>query len=374
MAENRFGRDAVKKPTCPFCGLIVEKPRELPTRMPNEMPLGTCSCGAVFACDETGHNIGIAQLDALLFSCNMDSDLAWGLVPGDDYIQEIVERYDRVKHLIVPGGVYEGRRVAGALFFVRLHKDVREVTDEGVKKRMKKASSPGLSESASPAISVKGLSKKEIEDCVSRFDAQPILGTALHDKKLLPHLQRLLYSGDDLLRKRAALIMGQVCSIVGKENPAVVSKLLQRLFTAVNDTAAFTWGAFEAIGEIISRKPELFSGYIPYLYQFLEDDTRRAQALETMGRIALDNPELLRKVTFRFISFLNDPDPQVRGLSSWLLGNLGAYEAADLLEGLLEDGSEIRMFREGFISNFTISQIVSEALEKIRTEKDQAGS
>jgi len=372
MAENRFGREAVKKPTCPFCGLPLARPRELDTRMPNEMPLGTCSCGAVFACDETGHNLGIAQLDALLFSCNMDSDLAWGLLPDDDYREAIVERYDRVNHLIVPSGVYEGRRISGALFFIRLHADVREVTAEGVEKRFSKTPEIKTEKETAPAATI-SLSKKDVEKCVNDFDAETLLEAARGDKKILRHLQRMLYSGDDLFRKKAAELLGLVCAQVGRKDPGAVSKLLQGLFTAVGDTAAFTWGAFEAIGEIISRKTDLFGGYIPYLYQYLQDETRKAQAIETMGRIAIENPALLRKVTFRFLTFLDDPDPRVRGYSAWLLGNLRAYEAMDLLEKMLKEKDEVQIYGNGRLESLPISKVVSESIEKIRNSDSGQG-
>ena len=108
MIETKFlGRDIIKEPTCPFCGMPVEKPKELSTRMPGEMPVGVCSCGAVYACDETGHNLGSAMIEALVFGCDMDADLAWGLLPDDDYAEEIVEHYDFVTHCIVPGGFFE---------------------------------------------------------------------------------------------------------------------------------------------------------------------------------------------------------------------------------------------------------------------------
>jgi len=67
MIESKFiGRQVIKKPTCPFCGIFIEKPKELSTRMPGEMPVGSCSCGAVYACDETGHNLGSAMIEALV--------------------------------------------------------------------------------------------------------------------------------------------------------------------------------------------------------------------------------------------------------------------------------------------------------------------
>jgi len=140
MYNTHFhGREPIKKPACPFCGsLLLERPKELTTRRPGDMPVGSCSCGAVYACDESGRNMGSALIEALVFGCNMDWDLAWGLVPEDDYQWDVLDNYDLNNHLVIPGGFYESRRIAGALFFVRLHKDVQEVTSEGVMKSLAK--------------------------------------------------------------------------------------------------------------------------------------------------------------------------------------------------------------------------------------------
>ena len=183
MFESKFfGRDPVKRAACPFCGQIVEKPQELTTRRPGEMPLGACSCGAVYACDETGHNLGSAMIEALVFGCDMDWDLAWGLLPEEDYLAEIVEHYDINSHLIIPGGAYEGRRIAGALYFIRMHKDIQEVTSNGVEKRLKEA------HNAQPALPSKqkrqkSLTKKQVERLVKEYQFEPILDAAKQDKK-----------------------------------------------------------------------------------------------------------------------------------------------------------------------------------------------
>ena len=324
MFESKFfGRDPVKKATCPFCGQLVERPKELSTRRPGEMPVGACSCGAVYACDETGHNLGSAMIEALVFGSDMDWDLAWGLLPEEDYLAEIVENYDLKSHLIIPGGTYEGRRIAGALYFIRMHKDIQEVTSDGVEKRLKEArNTPFVSGSRQKRQ--RALTKKQVEALVGEYRIGPILEAARQDKKVIRYIQRLIYSGDPQARNRAAEILGLACAAVAEKDPGVVSKLLQSLFYSLTDTAAYPMGALETIGQIISQRPDLFGGYTPQLYQFMGDNARKARVLEALGRIAESSPEILRKHTFHFFSFLQDPDPLVRGYASRLLGNLGA--------------------------------------------------
>jgi len=328
------------------------------------MPVGLCSCGAVYACDETGHNLGSAMIEALVFGCNMDWDLAWNLLPGEDYQEEIVKQYDYFNHLIVPGGFLESRRISGALFFIRLHEDVQEVTSESVWKTLETAT-PIV-----PKVMVKhdrkmSLSKKEIEELVKKFRLKAILRIAREDKRIIRNLQRLLYSGDDLFRQRAAEILGQVSAVIAESDSGAISKLLQRLFTSIMDSAASSWGAFEAIGEIISHKTELFAGYIPQLYQFLADKTQRAQVLQAIGRIARSRPDLILKTHTSFIPFLQDPDPLVRGYTAWLLGNLGARKAIEDLKKLRDESNEIYVYENRKLKKKTVGKIALEAIEKL---------
>lgn len=329
------------------------------------MPVGSCSCGAVYACDETGHNLGSAMIEALVFGCNMDWDLAWSLSPGEDYQQEIIENYDLQTHLIVSSGSYEGRRISGALYFVRLHKDVLDATAEGIEKRLTKAIPPNKVRAKSRDAIKHPLSKGMIEELVNTYQLEPILAAAYEDKKIIRYLQRLLYSGDDLLRRRAAETLGKACAIIGETDPSIVSKLLQGLFYSISDTAAFPLGAFEAIGEIIGHRPDLFGGYAPQIYQFLSDKTRRADALEALVRIAKSGPTLLRKHTFYFFDFLKDSEALVRGYAALLMGNLGAYEAKQDIQMLLEESQEIEIYEEGVIQKKTVGQVASEALTRL---------
>ncbi|UCF83299.1 MAG: PBS lyase, partial [Desulfobacteraceae bacterium] len=203
---------------------------------------------------------------------------------------------------------------------------------------------------------------------VKEFKVDQIVSVAGEDKKIIRNLQRLLYSGDDLFRRRAAEVLGQVSAIIAENNPGAISKLLQRLFYAITDTAASSWGAFEAIGEILSHKIELFAGYIPQLYQFLADESRRPQVLQTLGRIAKSRPDLMRKVTFHFIPYLSDSDPLVRGYAAWLMGHLSAAEAREDLEKLREDPHEIHIYENGQMEKKTVGEVASGALQVLRAE------
>lgn len=362
---SRFQReDIISRPSCPFCGGLIERPKELAARMPHEMPVGACSCGAVFACDVTGHNLGTAMIEALVFGCNGDWDLAWGLLPEDDYLEKTVENYDFEKHLIVHGGVYGGRRIAGVLYFIRMHQDIREVTEEGGRRLLEKAtsSSPGLPRKRGGKTS---FDKKEVEDLVRAYRLEPLLIMADQDRRIIRHMQRLLYSVDKPLRWRAAEALGMVSARVALDDPGAISRLLQGLFTALSDTAASSWGALDAIGEIIGSSPEQFAGYIPQLYQLSRDRRLLAGILRALANIAAKRPDTIRRYAFRFIPILKDPDPEIRGYTVILLGHLAAREAREDLTGLLDDQEVIEIYRDGDIEARILGDLATEALERL---------
>jgi len=363
--EGRFlRRDIISKPSCPFCGMVIEKPKELTTRRPNEMPVGACSCGAVYACDVTSHNLGTAMIEALVFGCNGDWDLAWDLLPEEDYLEKQVENYDFETHLIIHGGVYIGRRIAGTLYFIRLHHDIREVTEEGTRRLIEKAA-PVSKDSSSRKRGSKAFTKRQVEVMVKDYQMDALLDLASQDHRIIRDLQRLIYSVDRLTRSRAAEAMGKACALIAQKEPSIISRRLQGLFTAITDTAASSWGYIGAIGEIICHNPGQLAGYIPELYWLMRDRSLLPEVLDALGKIAQKKPEAMTKNSHQFIPLLQDSDPGIRGFATILLGNLKAHEAKDDLSKLLDDTASVEVYRDGAIESLTVRQLASEALEKL---------
>ena len=316
-AKGFMSKELTYRPECPFCSMTVNKPQELETRRLEEMPVGTCDCGAVYACDVTGHNLGSAFIEALVFACNMDWDLAWSLYPGEDYLERLVEHYDLTSHLIIPGGSFNGRKVRGALYFIRMEDDIQEVTTGGVKRRITR--STPVEPALTPEEAVKkAFTRTDVEKMVASYQLSALLALAGEDKRLIRDLQRLIYSSDELLRLRTADILGQVSAIIVQRNPGFISNLLQRLLNSVSDSAASSWGAIDVIGEIIGNSPEQFMSYTPRLYQFLEDEKLRPLIIKAIGRAAKARPHLIRQSIFRFIPYLSDPNPETRGYAAIL--------------------------------------------------------
>jgi hypothetical protein len=358
MVGRFFGKDIMTKPTCPFCGMVIQRPDQVPSR---EMPMGVCSCGAVYACDVTGHNLGSAMIEALVYACTGDWDCAWDLTPDEDYLDKQLKNYDFETHHIIHGGVYEGRRITGVLYFIRLNKPVAEKASPVRAERPV----PPNAATASPRAPRRSSSKQEVEDLIRDYDLEPLLDMAAQDNRVLRDVKRLLYSAEKLFRWRAAEALGKISSVIVQKDPGAISKLLQGLFTSVSDTAASSWGSVDAIGEIISALPDHFSGFLPQLVQISRDPSLLPEVLRAMGRIAGTRPDLLRRFSYPMIPLLRNPDSEVRGYAAILLGHLKAYEAKEDLIKLKEDMTAIDIYRTGQIEKTALHQLATESLAKL---------
>jgi hypothetical protein len=67
---------------CPFCDNYLAAPVEINIKN-LEITGGICTCGAVYALDRTGHNLGEIYMDALTFACKGDIDKSLSLDPED---------------------------------------------------------------------------------------------------------------------------------------------------------------------------------------------------------------------------------------------------------------------------------------------------
>jgi len=318
--------EAAVKPWCPFCGSNVGKPTEAMQRKMTEFPVGTCDCGAVYVSDATGHNVGSAMVECLVYACNDDWDLAWELIPEDDYLSGRVEDYDDVTHQVVPKRNLDGRACRGVLYFVRLHKEVVEIAERFKKKQELALQSnpedpragtiiPEVEPELDPHRVRKRTSKREVKELVSQGDIDALVELSLDDKRTLRFLQRLLYQPDAAGRYRTAWIIGQVCARISTREPGPVADLLHRLFEACSDSAATPWGMVEAIGAIIAQRTDIFGAFTRHLLNFLGDSVTREAAIWGLGEIAALRPDLIRNTPFYSIfHFLEHDNPVVRGL------------------------------------------------------------
>lgn len=378
-----MSKEKIKKnPWCPFCGQKVGRATEAVTRKMTEFPIGNCQCGAVYSCDPTGHNIGAAMVETLVHACGDNWDLAWELMPEDDYLTGRVENYDEVTHQVVDIKNIDGRPVRGVLYFVRLHTEMSELANRLREKKatlIDTAIAPTLPAAAvevEPARDKKRVrlkaTKQMVRDLVDTTDIDTLVNLCLDDKKTLRLLQRLLYDPIEESRWRIAWIIGRISARVATREPGQVSELLHRLFEACSDSAATPWGMVETIGYIISGRPEIFGAFTRYLLRYLGESSTQVQVLWALAEIALKRPDLIRDTPFyNLFHFLKHPDPQVRGQVARLFGRIKATEVALQLMALKDDHAELTIREEGVAVTTTVAAVATKAVATIHGGKKE---
>ena len=376
MAEQSRGT----RPWCPFCGATIKRPREAVQRRMNEFPGGRCACGAVYVADATGHNVGAAMVECLVAACGDDWDLAWELIPEDDYLTGRLDDYDEQTHQIIDTRNIDGRAVRGVLYFVRLHRDVAEVAERARKKQQALAASQGQASIPQPqrksgAARDTGrpkqrATKTKVRQMAAEQDLEGLVTLALDDKRTLRFLQRLLYQREGIERYRLAWLIGQVCGRLATPEPGVVADLLHRLFEACVDSAATPWGLVETIGAVIAIRPDIFGAFTRHLLNFMGDTSMQEGVLWGLGEIACRRPDLIRNTPFyATFHFLGHEQAMIRGLMVRLLGRIQAREALFQIMSLQQDDSPLTLLDQGQVRQSAVGELAAEAVALIQQDK-----
>jgi hypothetical protein len=369
----------IVRPWCPFCGQKVGRATHAPVRKMTEFPVGRCQCGAVYTSDATGHNVGAAIVETLVYACNDNPDFAWELMPEDDYLTGRIENYDERLHQVVATKNVDGRAVRGVLYFVRLHTDIQNIA-ERIKEKKAEAVQRSLgvtpdnkTGSIEPAPDEKRVrrkaNKKLVKELVDQEDIDTLVALCFDDKKTLRLMQRLLYDPLEKNRWQVAWTIGRVTARTSTREPGPVSELLHRLFEACSDSAATPWGMVETIGYVISLRTDIFGAFTRHLLNYISEPSTQNQTLWALAEIADKRPDLIRDTPFyNLFHFLQHPKPQVRGQVARLMGRIKAKEATLQLMQLGTDNEEFWYCTDGKLVSSTVAEAARSALQVIQGE------
>jgi hypothetical protein len=369
----------IVRPWCPFCGQKVGRATHAPVRKMTEFPVGRCQCGAVYTSDATGHNVGAAIVETLVYACNDNPDFAWELMPEDDYLTGRIENYDERLHQVVATKNVDGRAVRGVLYFVRLHTDIQNIA-ERIKEKKAEAVQRSLgvtpdnkTGSIEPAPDEKRVrrkaNKKLVKELVDQEDIDTLVALCFDDKKTLRLMQRLLYDPLEKKRWQVAWTIGRVTARTSTREPGPVSELLHRLFEACSDSAATPWGMVETIGYVISLRTDIFGAFTRHLLNYISEPSTQNQTLWALAEIADKRPDLIRDTPFyNLFHFLQHPKPQVRGQVARLMGRIKAKEATLQLMQLGTDNEEFWYCTDGKLVSSTVAEAARSALQVIQGE------
>ena len=367
------------KPWCPFCGQDVGRPQYPDKRKLGEFSLGSCGCGAVYASDPSGFNVGAAIVECLVHACGDNWELAWDLLPEQDYLTGRIEDYDEVTHQVVETRNLDGRIIRGVLYFIRLQENVTNLT-ASTKEKDSSAAAKSFASVKKIQEKSEGQTKREkkkanknlVRDMVQNRDADGLVALCFDDKKTLRLLQRQLYEPDEAKRWAIASFIGEVCSRVAMRKPGMVSDLLHLLFEACSDSAASNWGAVETIGSIIAARPDIYGSFTRHLLAYIGDPSTRAQVLWALGTIAEKRPDLVRNTSFyQLIGLLDSPVAAVKGYMVRLLGRLQAKEVAGRIRALQDDTTVLIIYENGLPVKTDLGTLAKEAMQLIEAEGEK---
>lgn len=363
-------------PWCPFCGQAIKKPQPPANRKLGEFNLGVCQCGAVYASDPTGHNVGAAMVEALVSACNDDWDLAWELLPEKDYLTGRIENYDEITHQVLDQKHLDGRFVRGVVYFVRLHRDIDAIAKRFTAKQVCHGEPAATTDNALPAVEPnrdpkrvkKRASKNMVRQLVEAGDLEQLVDLMFDDVKTLWFMQRLLYDPDEAKRWKVAHLIGRACARFSTRQPGPVSDLLHRLFEACSDSAATNWGLVATIGSVVAGRPDIFGAFTRHLLRYLDHPSTRNEVLWALGTIARTRPDLIRNTpVYRLFALLDDPAPLTRALTIRLMGHIKAGEVLRKIEPLADLATPVTVYEDGEPHHTTIAALADKAVQLIRT-------
>ena len=198
--------------------------------------------------------------------------------------------------------------------------------------------------------------QKTIEN-ICKIPAQKVIGP------LFSHF----YHKEELIRWRAVTAMGIVVAKIAESGNMESARIvMRRLMWNLNDeSGGIGWGSPEAMGEILSRNKALaqeyhsiLTSYISDHGNFLEHELLQRGVLWGIGRLAHEQPDLIRYAAPDLIMFLKSHDPLHRGLAVWGCTALKHPLTDPLLKKLVDDNTKITIFLNRELLECTISSLV----------------
>lgn len=368
-------------PWCVFCGQKIGKPQPPTQRKLQEFTVGTCQCGAIYTCDPTGFNIGSAMIEALVYACNDNWDLAWELLPEDDYLTGRIEKYDEQTHQVIETGNLDGRFIRGVLYFVRLHKDIDEIKErvnqhkEEISTKSNRPpgfSAPPVEPARDPKRNRQRANKLMVKKLVDTRDIEGLVDLLFDDIRTLRFLQRLLYDPDEKSRWLTAHMTGQACARLATRQPGHVSDLLHRLFESCADSASTNWGLIETIGSVIADRPDIFGAFTRHLLPYSSHESTRILTMWAFAEIAHHRPDLIRAMPFyKLLDYLTSEEADLVGNTLRLCGRIKAIEKESVIRSLRNDNREVHYYENGLPITTTVGHLADEALISIESTKEK---
>jgi len=199
-----------------------------------------------------------------------------------------------------------------------------------------------------------------------RFDE--LIRLSYPESRILSTLISLTYDKKSLMSWRAIEAVGLASKEIARTRPELVRNTVGRLLWMIRDeSGGIGWSSPEMLGEIVRNNPEQFSDIAPIIVSFLDEDMLAAGVLRAIGRIGQVNPGLVRHAMPAILPYLHSPDPVLRGLAVYAIGEIGSAGAVRELEKLQDDISRITIYEEGELREKTVGRLAGSSIKKLNS-------
>jgi DNA-binding transcriptional ArsR family regulator len=173
------------------------------------------------------------------------------------------------------------------------------------------------------------------------------------DEQLVGHLFSHFYHMDELVKFRSATAMGHLVLRLSGKKMEKARVVLRRIMWNLNDeSGGIGWGSPEAMGEILSKSPELAKEFKSILFSYLvpggnhiEHDILQRGVLWGIGTYLEAAPQdLPEPAENQIYSHLHSPDPIKRGFAVQALINAQKFDCRIVPEHISADVSSIYIY------------------------------
>lgn len=186
------------------------------------------------------------------------------------------------------------------------------------------------------------------------------------DEQLVGHLFSHFYHKDELIKFRSTVAMGELGARLAQTHIEKARIILRRIMWNLNDeSGGIGWGSPEAMGEILSRSPELALEFKSILFSFLDPDgnflehemLQRGVVWGVGTYLKAFPKDLNRKTEDLLFGHLHSPDPVKRVYAVRALVDSGHFDCRLVPENILSDDRTIDIFEDWHFLTTKISEI-----------------
>lgn len=161
------------------------------------------------------------------------------------------------------------------------------------------------------------------------------------------------YNGDELIKFRSVSIMGELVQRIARARMENARVVLRRIMWNLNDeSGGIGWGSPEAMGEILSKNPELALEFNSILFSYLdpgknylEHEILQQGVIWGIGTYLESAPKDLAEITRgQLFSHLHSKDPVKRCYALRALINADSINCSRFPDQILTDQTRVPLF------------------------------